>query len=79
MMLRRISEMLGNSDSKTSKDVDIISNHFHYIKIRSHYGSDDLLYELDSERLEKLKNCLKKQYPLYCECLQKIDESFYSR
>jgi len=38
-----------------------------------------LLYEPDSERIEKLKNSLKKQYPLYCELLQKIDESFYSK
>ena len=79
LMFRRISEMSGNSDSKTSKDINIISKHFHYIKIRSHYGADALLYEPKSERIEKLKNCLKKQYPLYCECLQKIDESFYSR
>ena len=79
LMFRRMSEMSGNSDIKTSKDVDIISNHFHYIKIRSHYGADTLLYEPESERIEKLKNSLKKRYPLYCECLQKIDESFYSR
>lgn len=78
LMFRRISEMLGNSDSKTSKDIDIISKQFHYIKIRSHYGGDALLYELDPERIKKLKNFLKKQYPSYCECLQKIDESFYS-
>ena len=77
-MLRRISEILGNSDSKTSKEVDIISKHFHYIKIRSHYGADALLYEPDSERIEKLENILKKQYPSYFECLQKIDELFYS-
>jgi hypothetical protein len=79
LMFRRISEMLGNSDSKNSKDIDIISNRFHYIKIRSHYGGDTLLYEPDSEGIEKLKNSLKKQYPLYCERLQKIDESFYSK
>jgi hypothetical protein len=78
LMFRRISEMLGNFDSKTSKDIDIIGNQFHYIKIRSHYDGGALLYELDSERIKKLKNFLKKQYPSYCECLQKIDESFYS-
>lgn len=78
LMFRRISEMLGNSDSKTSKDIDIISKQFHYIKIRSHYDGDALLYELDPERIKKLKNFLKKQFPWYCECLQKIDESFYS-
>lgn len=78
LMFRRISEMLGNSDSKTSKDIDIISKQFHYIKIRSHYGDDALLYELDPERIKKSKNFLKKQYPSYCECLQIIDESFYS-
>jgi hypothetical protein len=78
LMLRRISEILGNSDTKTSKDIDIISKQFHYIKIRSHYGGDALLYEPDLERIKKLENFLRKQYPSYCEYLQKIDESFYS-
>lgn len=78
LMLRRISEISGNSDIKSSQDIDILSKYFHYIKSRSHYSDDILLFEPDSERLEKLKNSLKKQYRSYCECLQKIDESFYS-
>jgi hypothetical protein len=78
LMFRRISEVSENSGINKSQSIDMISKHFHHIKIRSHYG-DTLLYEPDSERIEKLKNSLKKQYPLYCERLQKIDESFYSK
>jgi hypothetical protein len=77
LMFRRFSEVSENSGNK-SQSVDIISKHFRQIKITSHYG-DTILYEPDSERIEKLKNSLKKQYPLYCELLQKIDESFYSK
>ena len=76
-MLRRISEVSENSGNKC-QSIDIISKHFHQIKIRSHYG-DTLLNEPDPERIEKLKNSLKKQYPFYFELLQKIDESFYSK
>ena len=76
LMLRRISEISGNSDTKTSQNIDILSTYFHHIKIRSHYRADTLLYEPESERIEKLKNSLKKRYPSYCECLQKIDNHF---
>lgn len=79
LMFQRISEVSENSDVNKSQRLDIISKHFHHIKIRSHYSGDTLLYEPDSERIEKLKNSLKKQYPVYCELLQKIDESFYSK
>jgi hypothetical protein len=78
LMFKRISEVSENSGNK-SQSIDIISERFHPIKIRSHYSGDTLLYEPDSEEIEKLKNSLKKQYPLYFERLQKIDESFYSK
>jgi len=68
LMLRRISEVSENSGINGSRSIDIISKHFHHLKIRSEYD-DTLLYEPDSEMIEKLKNSLKKQYPLYCECL----------
>jgi hypothetical protein len=79
LMFQRISEGSENSGISKSQSIGIISKHFHYLKPRSHYGDDTLLYEPDSERIEKLKNSLKKQYPSYCELLQKIDESFYSK
>ena len=78
LMFQRISEISQSSWINKSQSIDIISKYFHQIKIRSHYD-DTLLYEPDSERIEKLKNSLKKQYPFYSKRLQKINESFYSK
>jgi hypothetical protein len=78
LMFRRISEISTNADIKASQDLDILNGYFYHIKI-SQYCDDALLYESDSERIQKLKNSLKKQYHLYSECLQRIDESFYSK
>jgi hypothetical protein len=79
LLFLRMSEISGNYDIKASQNINITSPHFHHIKVRSSYADDTLLYEPDSDRIEKLKNSLKKQYPSYFEGLQKIDESFYSK
>ena len=60
LMFQRISEVSENSGINMSENIDIISKFFHHFKIRTHYGGDTLLYEPDSERIEKLKNSLKK-------------------
>jgi hypothetical protein len=67
LMFRRISEISTNADIKASQDLDILNGYFYHIKI-SQYCDDGLLYESDSERIQKLKNSLKKQYHLYSEC-----------
>jgi hypothetical protein len=52
---------------------------YHFLKIRNQYNEGDLLYELDSEKIEELKNSLKQQYPLYYKCLRKTDDYFYRK
>src|SRR5215831_9072259 len=37
LMFQRISEVSENSGINKSQSIDIISKHFHHIKIRSHY------------------------------------------
>jgi hypothetical protein len=52
---------------------------YHFFKIRNQYNENHLLYELDSEKIEELKNSLKQQYPSYYKCLRKTDDLFYMK
>jgi hypothetical protein len=52
---------------------------YHFFKIRNQYNENQLLYELDSKKIEELKNSLKQQYPLHYKCLQKTDGLFYKK
>jgi hypothetical protein len=52
---------------------------YHFLKIKSQYNDDNLLYELDSEKIDELKRDLGKKHPLYYKCLQKTDKLFYSK
>jgi hypothetical protein len=74
LMFQRLSEISGNSDIKYYQDL-FKQRSFHFYKIRCSYSDDQLLYEPDCE---KLKDSLRKQFPLYCERLLKIDKLFYS-
>jgi hypothetical protein len=52
---------------------------YHFLKIRNQYNENHPLYELNSEKIEELKNSLKKQYPLYYKCLRNTDDYFYRK
>jgi hypothetical protein len=77
LKIRRATDPYSNTKStKTSNR----NKYLHYFNIRSTWSDDaSLLYEPDSETIAKLKNSLNRQYPLYSECLQKINELFYSK
>lgn len=52
---------------------------YHFFKIRNLYSENRLLYELDSEKIEELKNSFKNQYPSYYRCLRNTDDYFYRK
>jgi hypothetical protein len=78
LMFRRISEISENADTKMSRGI-VQNEYFRFLKVRSRYGDDNLLYEPNYEKAQKLKNSLRKQYPLYGKLLEKTDDSFYSK
>jgi hypothetical protein len=68
-----------SSDKKSTKTSNR-NKYLHYFNIRSTWHDDtSLVYEPDFETIEKLKNSLHNQYPVYSECLQKINDLFYSK
>ena len=77
LIIRRSSDP--SSDKKSTKTSNR-NKYLHYFNIRSTWCDDtSLVYEPDSETIEKLKNSLHDQYPVYSECLQKINKLFYSK
>lgn len=76
LIVRRVSEL----DNKWSDKSIKRNKYLQFYKIRSTLSDDsNLLYELDSETIAKLKDGLNKEFPIYSKCLQKIDKLFYSK
>jgi len=84
LMFRRISSSVrpffANQQINLPEDImEKTGTALDFFKIRSQYNEDHLLYELDAQQIEELKNILKKNYPLSYECLQMTDTIFYSK
>ena len=80
LFMRAATTSTGVNNNKESLDI-LMQNKgwYHFLKIKSQYNEDNLLYELDPEKIKKIKNTLKKEYPLYYKGLQKTDKIFYSK
>jgi hypothetical protein len=51
-----------------------------YMKFKTDYSNyTKPFYELDNEKISKLKMILEKRYPLFYRHLQKTDRYFYSK
>lgn len=71
---------IGHNYNKMSPDALMQNKQlYHFFKIRSQYNENRPLYELDSEKIEELKNGLKQQYPSYYKCLRNTDDYFYRK
>jgi hypothetical protein len=74
MMERAAKTTLNMSVESLKKDKKL----YNYMKVRSHYYNDALLYEIDDGKIELLKEILQKKYPLSYKCLQSTQNLFYS-
>jgi len=77
LIMKRVSDLDNNKQS--SKQMKR-NKYLHKYNIRSMWSKDsNLLYEPDSETITKLKDELNTEFPKYSECLQRVNELFYSK